>query len=102
MNDNKISIGYWKKSIDSNESLPWPEEGNLSSDQKNKVIQFLSEGKVKHSWRGMSQCRICGCFNGSTCLENGDFLYPSGYVHYIQDHNIQPDPRLMDFLFGDS
>src|ERR1043165_3334922 len=89
-------IGYWRQAKDSNYSnLPWPEEGRLPLETKQKVVEFLNKGKMNAAWMGYSTCRICGKLNGTTCLTNGEFVYPEGYSHYILDHNIMPDIDLL-------
>ena len=98
MNKNLIRIGYWRQKENNNEDLPWPEEGNLSLDDKKKVTNYLMKGKEHAAWMGCSRCRICGKGNGSTCLTDGKFVYPEGYAHYILYHNITPDERLLKKL----
>jgi hypothetical protein len=88
-------IGYWREFEDSKEDLPWPTEGRLPSETKQELGKYLMEGKLYEEWKGSSRCRICGKANGSTCLINGDFIYPEGYSHYILEHNISPDLDLL-------
>ena len=90
-----MNIGYWRDKENSKENLPWPTEGKLSLETKHNIVKYLNEGKTHASWKGWSTCRICGKMNGSTCLKNGKFVYPSGYAHYIIDHNIMPDLDLL-------
>ncbi len=91
-----IRIGYWRQKKDSKEDLPWPEEGRLPLDTKEKIAKYLMNGKEYAAWMGCSTCRICGKWsNGSTCMTDGEFVYPEGYAHYILDHNITPDVRLL-------
>jgi hypothetical protein len=59
------------------------------------------------SYRGSSTCRLCGKQNGYRELEiiRGDTKYriPEGYLHYLEDHYVGYDPRLLeafsDFIF---
>jgi hypothetical protein len=88
-------IGYWRQRQDSPEDLPWPIEGHLPQETKEKIARYLSDGKITAHWRGWSTCRICGKMNGSVCKTDGEFEYPEGYAHYILDHNIQPDGELL-------
>jgi len=90
-----LSIGYWRQKRDSKEDLPWPEEGNLTQEVKKLVANYLMSGQEAAAWMGYSRCRICGKLNGTVCMTDGEFTYPEGYAHYILDHNIQPDERLL-------
>ena len=51
------------------------------------------------AYRGYSNCRICGCRNGSNELEikKGDTIYmiPEGYLHYLIDHKVGIDTKLL-------
>lgn len=53
-------------------------------------------------YRGWSNCRLCGKQNGSKELEiiRGDTKYriPEGYLHYLEDHHVGYDPRLLELL----
>ena len=90
-------IGYWRQKENEISDLPWPIEnsGRLPDDTKQKIIAYLRAGKEYAAWMGWSNCRICGRSNGSVCINNGGFVYPEGYVHYIQDHNVMPDLDLL-------
>ena len=88
-------IGYWRKTEDSNEDLPWPIIRKLPPETKQKIKDFLEKGELYAAWRGSSSCRICGKTNGSTCLKNGNFIYPEGYLHYILDHDVMVDSELL-------
>ena len=91
-------IGYWRNSEDEKSDLPYPCKSSLNKDLQEKVIKFLMQGVKTRSYKGWSSCRICGKSNGSSDMRNGEFEYPEGYVHYIQDHNIQPDENLIKHL----
>jgi len=56
-------------------------------------------------YRGMSKCRICGCFNGSIehILTNGssiEFKYPEGLSHYYSTHNVQPSKEFYNYIMN--
>lgn len=92
-----IQIGYWRQSENDSDTLPWPIEGEsrLPLETKQKITKYLDNGKLHAAYRGWSTCRICGTMNGSTCLTDGEFVYPEGYSHYILDHGVNPDSRLL-------
>lgn len=93
-------IGYWRQTERSGIDLPWPKEGRLPEETKKMIVDFLKNGKQYAAYRGWSTCRICNKPNGSTCLVNGDFIYPEGYAHYISEHNIQPDFDLLSVVLS--
>ena len=102
MSESMIPIGYWRKHQDEHSDLPWPEEGRLSPEAKKLVADYLQSGREHAAWMGQSKCRICGCYNGSTCRTDGEFVYPEGYAHYILDHNIMPDIRLLSKVLANN
>lgn len=66
---------------------------------KNKISQ--SSGSY---CRGYSICRICGKTNGSkehVITDNGTYIkIPEGYIHYIEDHKIQPHKWFLDYIIN--
>ncbi|WP_212823110.1 hypothetical protein [Catellatospora sp. TT07R-123] len=41
---------------------------------------------------GVSLCRLCGCGNGSAEQTDGEFIWPEGLAHYVEDHRVRlPD-----------
>ncbi len=96
MNDGLKRVGYWRADESSQEELPWPSTiRKLSDDIKHLVVLYLTRGTVHEQWKGSSQCRICGKTNGSRCLTDGVFVWPDGYAHYIDAHDVAVDPALM-------
>jgi hypothetical protein len=41
-------------------------------------------------YRGSSHCRICGSINGSAEFMYSNWCWPSGYMHYIEYHGVEP------------
>jgi hypothetical protein len=98
-----ILLGLWREEKDSKSKLPWPEVSRrllFPEPQKEirKVLAFLKGGHVTVHYKGWSECRICGQPNGSRYMERGPFRYPEGYIHYIEEHAVEPDPRLIAYL----
>lgn len=58
--------------------------------------QFDYDSQSVVEYKGYSACRVCGLRNGSMeyRLTMGDttFVWPEGYIHYIRDHGVRPDP----------
>lgn len=111
----EIIIGYWRITEDQTElshpyakkllEFPFPIENSLKKENaflQEKVLTLLKkelENSRKVFYRGYSNCRICNKLNGSAefdiVVENTKFIIPEGYLHYIEDHNVEIDFRLL-------
>lgn len=105
-------VGYWRgnprKSISGDKMvIDEPElpdvhdfiDKNWDKIERKKVIQYLrSNKKERYAWMGWSTCRICGCMNGSTCLTDGRWVWPEGFLHYITNHNVKPPMEFLEYL----
>ena len=73
--------------------LAWNEE------ERKKVSSYLKKGRIKYSWMGCSECRICRKWdNGSHCLTDGEWIWPEGFAHYIEKHNVKPPQEFVDYV----
>jgi hypothetical protein len=54
------------------------------------------------SYRGFSQCRICGKSNGSREFDYGGYVWPSGFRHYIEAHNVKPSDGFIKMISENS
>lgn len=73
--------------------------------ERKMVVSYLdsrSEGnygpKIAIKWRGYSNCRICGNRNGSTCIGDDKFIWPSGFSHYVKRHGVRPPREFIDHV----
>lgn len=92
---NKLNlIGYWMEKGIENPKYPDP---NLSAFQcvnweeydKNRVCQYLKDGKMFEGYFGFSSCRICNKLkNGALELTDGVWVWPEGLAHYVECHDI--------------
>lgn len=94
-------IGFWKINFKPNENLmPWdqkwpmPIENSATIDQSHYInkIKNLEKHAACNVYRGPSICRICGISNGCREYTSHHFCWPSGYLHYLEDHNVAIDP----------
>lgn len=95
------SIGFWanypnEKSLP---GLPWPVPSEkpwadkaLFLEKLKKLQDSLHGPLYRLSYRGFSMCRCCNKSNGSVTFKYNDFTWPSGYAHYVDVHNVRPDP----------
>lgn len=54
------------------------------------VLTYVRAGHVHQRWMGHSTCRICGEMNGTQDLTDGTYVWPEGFGHYIELHDIRP------------
>jgi hypothetical protein len=98
-----IPIGYWKH-FEDEDHLGLPIADTALPDQKEIIAKLkaaMATGYMQQ-YRGWSNCRLCGKTNGSKELEiiRGAIKYriPEGYVHYLEDHHVGYDLRLLEVL----
>jgi len=83
-------IGYW-----GNEQHPeLPDPVHLvdplwDDDERHATSMYFAVGTIARTSMGFSPCRICGIDNGDTEYTDGTYLWPSGLVHYIDEHQVR-------------
>jgi len=113
------AIGYWKIEVDpkissllgrdtaKEEPLPDPRDfvGEWEDDYvKQRVVSYIKNAPAIIHWKGWSECRFgCpatsggiyarGLDLGSACLSDGTYVWPEGFHHYLDVHNVIP-PRV--------
>jgi hypothetical protein len=48
----------------------------------------VSRTEVVNHYKGWSNCRVCGCNNGSAEMVHKNHVVPSGAMHYKQEHKL--------------
>lgn len=65
------------------------------------LIEARAETK---SYKGWSTCRCCGEENGSQEFKFEKFglrwVWPEGYYHYVEEHNIRPGLAFQEFIIA--
>ena len=93
-------IGYWRSSDRSD--LPDPHEfidTSWDTHDRDVLASYFDSGTVLRTFRGQSECRICGkSDNGSAEYTDGTLLWPEGFAHYIRDHSVRPPEELLDVV----
>lgn len=90
------AIGYWTSEVGYRVpgfGLPDPHDfvdPAWDQGERRAVIAYLCSGRQFASWRGWSRCRFCGVHNGSRCLEDGTYVWPEGFAHYLEVHAVRP------------
>src|SRR5215475_13778990 len=96
-------VGYWSYSPD-DPALPYPQANSKPWARQEEFVAKLKAieqgirerryGKLT-AYRGLSMCRLCRVLNGNEEFEYGDYRWPSGFLHYVEVHNVRPPA---DFL----
>lgn len=103
------SAGFWAQSIDDQTSLlPWPVARTEKwEDQDDFIVRLETLEKSLRErgedsyvgYRGYSFCRCCeNRRNGSHTYVHDGWIWPEGYIHYLRDHNVQPDKDFKLFI----
>ncbi len=93
--------GYWRQTLKEKSDLPFPQTQEQPWEGQ---FEFLADLKSKEKiakeecYNGPSNCRICHKTNGSTEFNLGDWSWPEGLRHYIEDHNVKPSDDFIAFI----
>jgi hypothetical protein len=71
---------------------------NWDWETRDKVIEYLKRGLRTNTYLGFSRCRLCQCPNGSSEQTDGTYIWPSGYVHYLERHQVKPPKAFIDHV----
>ena len=113
MRHNPVYIGYWRRNEDGTQeyfgddpTLPFPKADFLISEKAVEFSLKCLDELENHpnvtliSYMGWSNCRICGCRNGTKefVFDTGDIQYhwPEGLRHYIEEHRVELPSALWD------
>lgn len=102
--------GFWRGSgDDGDEYLPKVKARKGPWKGQKKFLKALAEVESKNhgnagKYKGWSDCRCCGKHNGSAEYKVTEFgitwQWPSGYKHYIADHNVRPSLAFQEFILA--
>lgn len=91
--------GFWRSPEDPTlpspvaNDRPWKGKSELLT--RLKKIQSRAEGI---NYKGWSTCRVCNCRNGSVTFKYKGWSWPSGFIHYIEKHNVEPTDAFKKFI----
>ncbi|WP_433788825.1 hypothetical protein [Actinoplanes sp. CA-252034] len=81
-------IGYWD-----GPQAPdgWPDVCAFAvGEPDERVAAYLRSGTPFMAMAGRSRCRLCGRWNGSAELTDGEsFCWPEGLAHYVEEHGVR-------------
>lgn len=91
--------GFWKDANDPALPLPLP---NMWSKPESyfflNKLKMVEKSAVVRRYKGFSACRICGCKNGSEEFIIDEWIWPSGFSHYVLDHQVKPSAEFINFI----
>lgn len=92
--------GYWGETP-KDKTHPWPEANNkpwLGQDFFVSALLELQEQTHQDRYKGGSECRLCKKHNGSTEYRTKEYLWPSGLLHYVTEHNVKPSDKFVSYV----
>lgn len=99
--ENMNKEGFWHSKYEP--QYPKPVENKKPWQGHLAFIKRLEEIQHKANifrFKGFSTCRICKNSNGSDEYQYKNWRWPSGYMHYIKEHNIIPSDEFFKFVMG--
>lgn len=102
INDLIHREGFWSTSRKST-ILPFPIENEKAWKGKKAFLEKLKalESKAgQRRYKGWSTCRLCGKHNGSTDYRAQGWVWPEGFKHYVEDHNVRPSLAFQEMVMG--
>jgi hypothetical protein len=92
--DSLRGIGYWRSATQP--ELPDPAafiDPSWDEETRADICDYLHRGLLAGVYMGYSTCRICKKKdNGDLELTDMTYIWPSGLVHYVQEHLLRlPD-----------
>jgi hypothetical protein len=96
------AIGYWMGPHAPN----WPAvEGFVDpladASDRDAIAAALDRGTATdRAYMGFSECRVCGCRNGSGERTNATFVWPDGLSHYVREHQVRLPEQVEDELLA--
>lgn len=109
----KIHVGFWGHApgsvmakLDPKNTYPMPEPrpGPWRGQRDFLAALTLVEQKAEVTYyKGSSFCRCCANRgNGSREYSKAQFVWPEGYRHYVEEHNVKPPQEFIDFIMEES
>ena len=105
MEEKYLKEGFWYNEDKENKNYPEPKptEDKKWKKKKKFFLNLLYETEsfpfvTCRGLKGWSNCRICSERNGSDTFFYKGWEWPSGFSHYIEEHNIKPSKEFIDFI----
>ena len=86
----RLGIGYWRS--DDQPDLPEPSDlvdHAWDADMRALVARYFATGTVRFRRPGEQRCRICEVVFTATEYTDGEFVWPDGLAHYVEQHSVR-------------
>ncbi len=96
-------IGYWR-GVGERSDLPDPRDfvdPSWNRAELAAVVAYLRAGRFHTAYMGYSDCRICGCGNGDKEYTDGVYVWPEGYAHYLERHQVKPPEHFVQHVLDE-
>jgi hypothetical protein len=94
-------VGFWYSAYDTTfpKPIPNPEpwDGQYQFSLKLKKIENSGDVTIRR-YRGSSRCRICDISNGSWEFQCDGWVWPEGFLHYVDEHNVKPSEEFICYV----
>jgi len=92
--------GLWRSAQVEASELPWPTPDLkwTSSGAFVKRLDALEASAPRVTYRGFSNCRLCGQRNGHEAFRLDVWEWPSGLRHYVAEHHVRPSVDFEQFV----
>lgn len=103
----KKYIGYWRRNFyNIFDKFPFPVPSIIKLDQSDiisKTKNILLNFGITESYFGYSHCRLCKLdkneyFEYWINYNNYTYVIPAGYFHYLIEHNVKIDDKLVEIV----
>lgn len=72
---------------------------NVNSKELIEKLKLIQKKYAKIKYKiGFSTCRICHDNNKCNEYYIDYFVWPAGYLHYLEDHNVEMDEKMKKFI----
>lgn len=97
-----IEVGFWYPGLDK-QGFHYPRveaavDPSWDPAERALVLAYLKSGKTHEQYRGCSPCRVCGISNGSQEFTDNVYVWPEGYAHYVELHDVKPPQEFLEHI----
>ena len=98
-------VGFWFDGPFSTFPNPYDlVDTKWNATERERVVRYLCAGKQAMAWMGYSWCRFeCGIDDsamGVLDLTDGIWIWPEGFAHYVEKHDVKPPREFVEFVLS--
>lgn len=88
------TVGFWENGAGTlaGQQEVWAARGDISVAERRALYAYMKASTEAANYKGFATCRACTDRLGSRDMltPDGQFIFPSGYWHYIDVHEVRP------------